>query len=207
MKDSQRINNLTFCSQVALFGISYSPLFIILCAKILYSKSEYLHWGGFNSEAVATFFQQFWAVILIFVVLLYSIIGTTKLLGKVKQTASCNSRKVTIKNITDKSSETINYIATYIIPFIYDVQSDFDMAVMLFIIVIIYFIYVNSSLLAINPILALGYGLYEIEYEEGSSNYTVIVIAQNKYLLEGDEIDVYPIGRKLYYSQDNSKIN
>jgi hypothetical protein len=156
---------------------------------------------------VATFFQQFWVVILIFVVLLYSIIGTTKLLGKVKQTASCNSRKVTIKNITDKSSETINYIATYIIPFIYDVQSDFDMAVMLFIIVIIYFIYVNSSLLAINPILALGYGLYEIEYEEGSSNYTVIVIAQNKYLLEGDEIDVYPIGRKLYYSQDNSKIN
>lgn len=103
MKDSQRINNLTFCSQVALFGMSYSPLLIIICAKILYSKSEYLHWGGFNLD--------------------------------------------------------------------------------------------------------LGYGLYEIEYEEESSNYTVIVIAQNKYLLEGDEIDVYPIGRKLYYSQDDSKIN
>lgn len=207
MKDSQRINNLTICSQVALFGISYSPLLIIICAKILYSKSEYLHWGGFNLEAASVLFQQFWAVILISSVLVYSIIGTTKLLRKVKQTASCNSRKVTITNITDKSSETISYIATYIIPFIYDVQSDFDMAVMLFIIVIIYFIYVNSSLLAINPILALGYGLYEIEYEEESSNYTVIVIAQNKYLLEGDEIDVYPIGRKLYYSQDNSKIN
>lgn len=200
MRDSQRINNLTICSQIALFGISYSPLFIILCAKILYSKSEYLHWGGLNLEAVAVLFQQFWAVILIFAVLSYSIVGTTKLLRKVKQTASSNSWKVTIKKITDKSSETISYIATYIIPFIYDVQNDFDMAVMLFIIVIIYFIYVNSSLLAINPMLALRYGLYEIEYEEESSDYTVIVIAQNKDLLEGNEIDVYQIGRNLYYS-------
>lgn len=87
MRDSQRINNLTICSQIALFGMSYSPLLIIICAKILYSKSEYLHWGGFNLEAVAILFQQFWAVILISSVLVYLIIGTTKLLRKVKQTA------------------------------------------------------------------------------------------------------------------------
>ena len=53
LKDSQRINNLTFCSQVALFGMSYSPLLIIICAKILYSKSEYLHWGGSNRESIS----------------------------------------------------------------------------------------------------------------------------------------------------------
>lgn len=205
MKDSQRINNLKWPAQVALFGTSFSPLFIILCVKIMYSKSEYLHWGGFNADALAILGQQFWAVIIITIALLYSFVGTTVLLRNIKKAAACNSCKITINNITDKSSETISYIATYIIPFVYDVQSDFDMAVMLSIFVIIYFIYIYSSLIAINPILALRYGLYEIDYTENAKNHSVIVIAQNKYLLEGDEIDIYSIGRKLYYSHNISK--
>lgn len=202
MKKSQRINNLTRWAQSALFGVSYSPLFFILVAKIIYSKSDYLVWGGFSSSAVMIFFQQFWSVVLIIGILLFSAIGTMFLLRNLKKTASCNSQKITIKNMTDKSVETINYIATYIIPFVYDVQNDFDIVIMLVIFLVIYCIYTNSSLVAINPILAMRYGLYEMEYEDGGRSHSIIVIACDKDLIEGDEIDIYPIGRKLYFSKN-----
>ena len=104
--------------------------------------------------------------------------------------------------MTDKSVETINYIATYIIPFVYDVQNDFDIAIMLVIFLVIYCIYTNSSLVAINPILPMRYGLYEMEYEDGGRSHSIIVIACDKDLIEGDEIDIYPIGRKLYFSKN-----
>lgn len=200
--DSQRINNLSRCAQFALFGISYSPLLIILAAKTIVAKSEYLHWGGLNPEALWVFVQQFWTVALIVLVLLFSIIGTLLLLHNLKRTSKTNHHKITISNITDKSAETISYIATYITPFLFDVQNCSDMLIMVFIILLIYFIYVNSSLVAINPILAIRYGLAEIEYEENGKTRSIIVIATNKYLVEGDEINIYPIGRKLYFSNN-----
>lgn len=201
MNKIQRINNLTPWAQSALFGVSYSPLFLILVAKIIYSKSDYLVWGGFSLTSVMTFFQQFWSVVLIVGILLFSAIGTISLLRNLKKTASDNSQKITIKNMTDKSVETINYIATYIIPFVYDVQNDFDIAIMLVIFIVIYCIYTNSSLVAINPILAMRYGLYEMEFEEKGKSHSIIVIACNRDLIEGDEIDIYAIGRKLYFSK------
>jgi len=201
-KKFHRINNLTPWAQSALFGVSYSPLFLILVAKIIYSKSDYLVWGGFSLAAVMTFFQQFWSVVLIIGILLFSTIGTISLLRNLKKTASNNSQKITIKNMTDKSVETINYIATYIIPFVYDVQNDFDIVIMLVIFLVIYCIYTNSSLVAINPILAMRYGLYEMEFEEEGKSHSIIVIACNRDLIEGDEIDIYAIGRKLYFSKN-----
>ena len=189
--DAQRINNLTRCAQLALFGLSYSPLLIILAVKTLIAMTE-----------IWVFVQQFWAVTLIICFLVYSSFGTIFLLRNLKSTSKTNQQKIIVKNIADKSAETISYIATYIIPFVYDVQNGYDMLFMLFVLAIIYLIYVNSSLVAINPILAILYGLYEIEYEEMGKNRSIIVIASNKYIVEGDEINIYPIGRKLYFSNN-----
>ena len=200
--DAQRINNLTRCAQLALFGLSYSPLLIILAVKTLIAKAEYLHWGGCDLTEIWVFVQQFWAVTLIICFLVYSSFGTIFLLRNLKSTSKTNQQKIIVKNIADKSAETISYIATYIIPFVYDVQNGYDMLFMLFVLAIIYLIYVNSSLVAINPILAILYGLYEIEYEEMGKNRSIIVIASNKYIVEGDEINIYPIGRKLYFSNN-----
>lgn len=200
MKDSQRINNLNWWAQLSLFGISYSPLFFILGVKILYSRSEYLHWGGLNINALILFVEQFWVVILVSFILIFSVIGTTILLKNINDVAKNNSQNIIVKNIVDKNIETINYIATYIIPFVYDVQSNFDILIMLLIFIVIYFIFVNSSLVVVNPILAIWYGLYEVECEVGNKTKSIIVISKNKYLIEGDEINIYPIGRKLYLS-------
>ena len=172
------------------------------CSQNTYRHSRILHWGGCDLTAIWVFVQQFWAVTLIICFLVYSSLGTIFLLRNLKSTSKTNQQKIIVKNIADKSAETISYIATYIIPFVYDVQNGYDMLFMLFVLAIIYLIYVNSSLVAINPILAILYGLYEIEYEEMGKNRSIIVIASNKYIVEGDEINIYPIGRKLYFSNN-----
>lgn len=198
MNNSQP-NYLSGWAQFSLFGLSYTPLLIILIVKIIIAKTDYLHWGGFERAAFILCIEQFWAVILIGLILLLSWGGAIILFRNLKRTAKTNFHKVKINNITDKSVETVNYIATYIIPFVYDVQNNIDIIFMFFIFGVIYFIYVNSSLVVVNPVLAVQYGLYEIEYMENSRKRSVIVISSNKSLYEGDEINLYEIGRKLYF--------
>ena len=194
-------NYLSGWAQFALFGSSYTPLLIVLLTKILIIKSDYLHWGGLNRQALLMCLQHFWAALLIGFILLFSLVGIIMLFHNLKINCNCNCNKVTIRNITDKSTETINYIATYIMPFVYDVQNDLDILVMIFIFIIIYFIFINSSLVVINPVLAIWYGLYEIEYLENGNKRSCIVIASNKNLNEGEEISIYEIGRNLYFSR------
>ncbi len=63
---------------------------------------------------------------------------------------------------TPKAGESLNYIVTYIIPFLeFDLQR--DLLPLLILLVVIGVIYVHSTLLATNPMLSLfGYRLYEL---------------------------------------------
>ena len=94
--DAQRINNLTRCAQLALFGLSYSPLLIILAVKTLIAKAEYLHWGGCDLTEIWVFVQQFWAVTLIICFLVYSSLGTIFLLRNLKSTSKTNQQKIIV---------------------------------------------------------------------------------------------------------------
>jgi hypothetical protein len=87
----------------------------------------------------------------------------------------------------------------------------FDLLSILFLILIIYRIYINSSLILINPILGFKYSLYEIEYLEKESSMkedlvkeifrTGYVITRDRFLQEDEKIKLYEIGHKMYYSK------
>lgn len=66
---------------------------------------------------------------------------------------------------------------------------------------IIYRIYINSSLVLINPILSFRYAIYEIDYIENQRSRNGIVISKEKYLQEDEIIKIYAIGHKMYYSK------
>ena len=73
------------------------------------------------------------------------------------------------------------------------------MLILCFLLIIIFIVFINSSLIVVNPVLAVKYGIYEIEYEENNTLKSAIIISSNKYLIEGDKISLYPIGHKLYF--------
>ena len=74
----------------------------------------------------------------------------------------------------------------------------------LFLMAIIYRIYINSSLLLINPLLSFKFAIYEIEYVENEKNKNGLIISRNKYLQDDADIKIYEIGHKLYFATDNN---
>lgn len=198
MKASQRINYLKLPAQISLFGISYLPLFLILIARTIIKGRDFLYWGGFNSIAVSTFITHFGIALLLIMFIISATYGTIQTFNNINRYKE-SGFKTSIKSVNSKSAETINYLATYIIPFVYDVQSIFDAYIMAFIVVLIFIVYINSSLIAVNPILAMKFGIFEIEYQENDQIRNAIIISSNKYLLEGDNVKLYQIGHKLYY--------
>lgn len=198
MEDKQRINNFKLGSQIALFGVSFAPLFLIIIVRTLFQKGMYLHWGGFNKEALLIFVQNFGFVVVCGVFLILAIIGTIWTL-KDCETRKGNGFSKPIKSIHSKSAETINYLATYIIPFVYDANNTTNIIIMGILLLVICCIYINSSLLIVNPILAIKYGVYDITYMDGEQERSAIIMCSNKYLIEGDELHMYPIGQNMFY--------
>ena len=108
---------------------------------------------------------------------------------------------VIVKNVKNKNSEAIGYIATYLIPFLFQsFDGWYECFSVLFLLFIIYRIYINSSLLLINPLLSIKFAIYEIEYMQNSKLKTGLIISKEKSLQDDSEIKLYEIGHKLFFS-------
>ena len=197
------INNLRSWAQFSLFTSSYLPLFILIIAKQLSTNSDYYSWGGISYESVYLFITKFGLSLVLIIISIIGFGGLYLTLKNLNKNAK-NGFPVIVKDIKNKSSESISYIATYIIPFVFQgFTTLFEFLAILFLILIIYRIYINSSLLLINPILNLKYTLYEIEYEEAGKSRNGLLISKDKYLQEEEKIKLYEIGHKLYYANKN----
>ncbi|MGE5437703.1 MAG: hypothetical protein ACM3O3_10785 [Syntrophothermus sp.] len=141
------------------------------------------------------------SIILTFISLL-GIIGLFFSIKNISKEISINGHTIVIKNVKNRNAEAISYIGTYIIPFLYQDFSDgYSIISILFLIFVIYKIYINSTLMLINPILNLKYSLYEIEYYDSvdQSKYkSGLLITKDKLLQEGDSHLIYNIGPKLF---------
>lgn len=195
-------NNLERKSQFTLFVTSYLPLFVLIIFKQLYTNHLFLHWGGFSFSTINLFIEKFGLSIILILVGIYGYYGATLTLANIEN-ASSNGFPVKISDIKNKNSESIGYIATYIIPFAFqNFNNWFELISVCFIIYIIYRVYINSSLLLINPVLNLKYSLFEFEFEEGGKVKNGMLITKNKDLQEDDIIKLYKIGNKMYYSNN-----
>lgn len=98
------------------------------------------------------------------------------------------------------NDEALGYLATYVIPLLYqDYSNLMDFCTMIVIFVIIYKLYVNSKLLLVNPMISFRYSIYSIKYQDGDIQRQAMLISPDKNILENDTVKLYNIGYQLFY--------
>lgn len=199
------INKLHGIAQFSLFVSSYLPLFLLLIIRQVYVNRDYLNWAGISWESVKVFGEKFGlSAVLIF----FSTIGAFgywKTLGNIEEVAK-NGNPVTVIDVKNKNSESIGYIATYLIPFLFQsFDGWYECVSVIFLLLIIYRIYINSSLLLINPLLSFRFGIYEIEYKaQNGKSRNGLIISRDKFLQDDCKVKLYEIGHKLYFATNNN---
>jgi hypothetical protein len=204
MKKMAKVNNLKVIAQFALFITSYLPLFILVVFRQIYENYNTIFCINFNLDGIALFLQKFGLSAFLLLISLFGLFGCY-LIFKNLEKDSTNGDNVTIINVSNKNSESIGYIATYIIPFLFQNFSDwYELFAFVLIMLIIYRIYINSNLILINPVLSFKYSIFEIEYKNQNGKIkNGLVISRNRYLEEDTIIKIYEIGFKLFYCKDN----
>ncbi|VAW16203.1 hypothetical protein MNBD_BACTEROID05-778, partial [hydrothermal vent metagenome] len=192
-------------ARLALFLVSYVPLFLILIIHQLYKYSEYLRWGGLDTESFFHFVKYFGAVSILAIASIFGLVGLWLLIANVSRRAKLSGDAVTIIDIENKNSESISYLFTYLIPFVFqDLSDPISVLSVLILLVVTFLIYTNSSMLLINPTISMWYSLYQIEYcEHGTKKKKKgMILSRDKYLEEHDQVKLKRLGHRLYYSTD-----
>ena len=118
-----------------------------------------------------------------------------------------NGKVVKVTKISNRNSEAIGYIATYIVPFFAsDFTSLYECGIFVVVMMLIYTIYTNSNMILINPLLNIWYSLLEVEYktigDSSEETHDALVITDTKIFKENVTYNIYPIGFKLYYGKE-----
>ncbi|ELL0595414.1 TPA: hypothetical protein ACOJPH_004867 [Vibrio campbellii] len=201
----KRKAGLKIGARLTLFLVSYMPLFVIMVFGQFYKYSNYLNWGGFNWDSLFIFIKYFGAATVLIILSIYGAIGLKVLLTNIERRAKTNGNLVKIDDIENKNSESISYLFTYIIPFVFqDLSSVINVFSVTMLLVVTFLIYSNSSMLLINPTISMKYSLYMIEYtdsDEGKKKKGMI-ISRNKFLEEDDQVKIKKIGHRLFFAVD-----
>ncbi len=190
-------------ARLTLFLVSYLPLFFIMIFSQIYKYKSYLNWGGLNFDAFVNFIVYFGAVSVLVCMSIFGLIGLYFLLKNIERRAETSGQRVKVLDIENKNSESISYLFTYLIPFVFqDLSSLTNVFAVSVLLVVTFLIYSNSSMLLINPTISMRYSLYMTEYIDPSSNKKKkgMILSKNKFLEEDDEIKIKTIGHKLFYA-------
>jgi hypothetical protein len=195
--------------EFSLFATSYLPLFLLLIVRQISQNNKYLSWAGINWESVLILIQKFGLSILLIAISLFGLLGLIQSIKNISQEARINGHPIVIKDVKNRNAEAISYIGTYIIPFLFQDYSDwYSLISILFLLFVIYKIYINSTLMLINPILNINYSLYEIEFydtKDHSKYKSGLMITKDKFLQEDDSHLIHNIGPKLYFGVLNEE--
>lgn len=189
-------------AKFTLFVTSYFPLFVLIIGKQLSGNLAYLQFAGVSSKTLWVFFTKFGLSILLSILSIAGFLGVYWTFSNLKK-ESKNGIPATLTDVKNRNNESIGYIATYIIPFLFeDLNGPFEFFSIVFLLAVIYKIYVNSTMVIINPILSFWYSIYEINYKIGATSRNALVITRSSELLEGERVKLYQIGFKLYYASE-----
>lgn len=155
-----------------LFLSSYIPLWVIF-AVITVKEHAYVA-SGFACLAVLSFLGMIFFL---------------------RQVQSLSGVKISIGTVRRQDSETMSYIASYVVPFAATSLDQFEQVVSLGIFLfVLCIIYVNTSMIHINPILsALGYRLFEIEEASGGAQFLI----SRRRIGRGETIDAISIAEGI----------
>ncbi|MCU7549323.1 hypothetical protein OCK74_09365 [Chitinophagaceae bacterium LB-8] len=193
------IVNLKRLSLFTLFITSYIPLFALVIFRQFYNNWEFLHWGGLSIDSLHVFVKKFGVSTVLLMLSVIGLLGYFITFSNIRANAA-NGALVLLKDVKNKNSEAIGYIATYIIPFLFqNFETPYEIFAFSFLLFIIYRIYINSNMLLINPLLTMRYAIYEIEYESRKKKCNGLVVTKEKFLPDDTEVKLYEIGHKLYF--------
>lgn len=193
-------NKLRRAPVFSLFCLSYMPFFLILAVRQINENISFLIWGGISMESFVCFARCFLLSILAISLSLYGAIGSYFTMRNLRS-SSPNGVYVYIVDVENKNSESLGYLATYIIPFLFQsFNGILDQILLVGLLVMIYSIYIRSDLMVINPILNIWYSIYAIEFTQGSTRRKGMVIMPTKELEGNRKLKIYEIGYKLYIS-------
>ena len=104
---------------------------------------------------------------------------------------------ITVKKATTQVEATTTYLISYILPFTSISISDINQVLSLVIVfLILAYLYINSNMIFINPILNLaGYRIYHVE-NTIQDNYIVLTSVNIK---KGDVIQAVPLGDGMFF--------
>ena len=206
IKVDKQINNLRGVAQFVLFSTSYLPLFLLIIFKQLSENYAYLNWGGITFGSFAICLRYFGLSILSALISIIGLIGYKWTFQNLKK-VSVNGENVVIQKIDNKNSESIGYIATYILPFLFQsFNSWYEIFAFIFLMIIIYRIYIHSNLILVNPILSFKFSLFEVEFiQQNGKIRNGLIIIENQNVGEDDMIKIYEIGFKLFYDTKKQK--
>ncbi|WP_445772888.1 hypothetical protein [Shewanella sp.] len=199
-----RKNKLQFGARFSLFIVSYLPLFFIMCFVQVYNYHRYLNWGGLSYESFITFLRYFGAASVLMILSIFGIIGFFIFLNNVKRRCNNSGRTVKVVDIENKNSESISYLFTYVIPFVFqDLSSLTNVVSITILLLVTCLIYINSSMILINPTISIKYTLYQVTYLdiENKKNRSGMLLTSSRHLEEDDLLDIEDVGPKLFYAK------
>ena len=208
MKGSRRTNILRHPPRFALFATSYLPLFVLMILRQVSENANFLSFGGFSVDAIKTYLRCFGFSSILGAISILGSAGLIVFIFRMKRATKLQGTPAFITEIQNRNSEAISYIGTYIIPFLFQDYSKLtDTLSIGILLVVIYFIYVNSSLILINPVLNLRYSLYDVDFQDKPADglsrepesKSGMLIIREKYLETGDSVQLRRIGQKLYF--------
>lgn len=132
----------------------------------------------------------------------YAIVGTigSYFVFKFIQIDAKNGDNVTIGSVSNMNDEPLAYLATYIVPIMFQDYSNWiDIVTMVALFYITYCLYIKSKLILVNPILGLKYHIYSFSYNECDVVRQGILISTSKDIIEKERVKIYNIGYQLYF--------
>lgn len=194
-----RVNSLSGLAPFVLFLTSYFPLFLLIIVRQIYANYAFLSWGGFNLEALRCMGKYFGMSVICFVLSVFGIVGTWLVLRNLQHRVE-SGHTYRITEISCMNDEPLAYIATYIVPIIFENYSNYiDCITILFIFCVVYRLYVRSKLILVNPILSLKYSIYNVRYMDGDIQRQCVLISHDNDILENDQAKMYNVGHQLFY--------
>lgn len=198
-KAYSRINRLIGLAPLVLFLSSYMPLFILIIVRQLINNSDYLSWGGISIDALLCMIKYFGMSIVCCILIIIGSLGTYLVFKNLDHNVE-NGHTYTIKELSCMNDEPLAYIATYIIPIMFeDYTSLIDCLTVACIFYVIYRLYIRSKLLLVNPMLSLRYSIYHIKYVDGNIERQGILISKCSEIMEGEQVKIYNVGHQLFY--------
>lgn len=197
-KAYSQINKLVGLAPLVLFLSSYMPLFILIIVRQLINNSGYLSWE-ITIDAPLCLIKYFGMSILCSILIIVGLLGTYWVFRNLDHNVE-NGHTYTIKELSSMNDEPLAYIATYVIPIMFeDYTSLTDCLTVACVFYVIYRLYIRSKLLLVNPMLSLRYSIYHIKYMDGDFERQGILISKCNEIIEGEQVKIYNVGHQLFY--------